>query len=265
MTNSSSNITIPDTYKQATITNTTTIDFDTPQGNTNTKQFLKGKKVSIIGDSISTFKNYIPNDNRPYSYPSSDVTDVNQTWWMDVINQSGATLGTNDSWSGRSVAGNPEKNTSCLLANLNTIDKDTDLCLILLGVNDFRSGSTLNAFDPTKKNPNPQTDYSDALCVAMETLAKNYPNTRFAWISPIGDFTWPAGFPALVPNRYALTIWKYDDVLKEACKFYGNHFIDMRYTFSYLQASELMDGLHPKAAGMRRLSRTIIHSITNIL
>ena len=49
-------------------------------------------KISIIGDSISTYKGYsIANDSGAH-YPSYDLLLPSYTWWMRVINASGGTL-----------------------------------------------------------------------------------------------------------------------------------------------------------------------------
>jgi len=73
-------------------------------------------KVSLIGDSISTFDGYINTDgNIPY-YPREEasrttadleVVKVEQTYWWQLINNymSNAALEKNDSWSGTCVGG----------------------------------------------------------------------------------------------------------------------------------------------------------------
>ena len=48
---------------------------------------LYGKKLSILGDSISTYNGYIPSGYDNF-YPSGDVDNVNKTWWMSLINKS---------------------------------------------------------------------------------------------------------------------------------------------------------------------------------
>ena len=53
---------------------------------------FKDKTISILGDSISTFKGVIPERNAS-RYPQDNlVTELNGTWWMMVINHFGARL-----------------------------------------------------------------------------------------------------------------------------------------------------------------------------
>lgn len=56
------------------------------------------KKVSILGDSYSTFQGHIPENYAPF-YPNyrNDVTEVGQMWWSLYIEAKGYVLEKNDS------------------------------------------------------------------------------------------------------------------------------------------------------------------------
>ena len=61
-----------------------------------------GMKVSILGDSYSTFQGYLyPESNRTY-YPNekTGVTEVSQTWWNLFIKEQNLKLECNNSYSG---------------------------------------------------------------------------------------------------------------------------------------------------------------------
>ncbi|MCQ2110975.1 MAG: SGNH/GDSL hydrolase family protein [Bacteroidaceae bacterium] len=64
----------------------------------------QGKKVSILGDSYSTFRGHIPAGYAVW-YPmnGNDVTAVEQTWWYQFINDNGLQLEQNNSYSGSTV------------------------------------------------------------------------------------------------------------------------------------------------------------------
>jgi len=102
----------------------------------------EGKTFAIIGDSISTYQNYIPSGFASfYPYPTADVTDVNLTWWMQVINKVGGSLFVNNSYSGTCVAdgsSNATKNKSrlkhCIIG-----EQTPDVILIFMGANDCAS------------------------------------------------------------------------------------------------------------------------------
>lgn len=111
-----------------------------------------GKKVSVFGDSISTYNGTGSTYNY---YPTGDVTAVGQTWWYkSLITDLHMSLLTNGSGGGRSVStireghesGRPK--SGC---NQDAIDAlavngtDPDVIVIKQGINDFGNvGSTGN-------------------------------------------------------------------------------------------------------------------------
>ena len=63
------------------------------------------KTVAILGDSYSTYQGFIPSGQACwYKIPAktnmTDVCDVEQTWWWQVIKEGGYKLGKNESYSG---------------------------------------------------------------------------------------------------------------------------------------------------------------------
>lgn len=68
-----------------------------------------GKRISIFGDSISTFAGHTAKGNRAFydeeGSRGAGVTRVEDTWWMRVIQAEGAELLGNASFSGSMVAG----------------------------------------------------------------------------------------------------------------------------------------------------------------
>ena len=65
--------------------------------------------VSILGDSYSTFDGYIPEGNASWYFTNTqngrtDVTDVRQTWWWQLISEGGYILGSNESYSGATIS-----------------------------------------------------------------------------------------------------------------------------------------------------------------
>lgn len=225
-------------------------------------QYLVGKKVSFFGDSITTFTGYSVKNN---VYPTSDVKAVDQTWWKQIINKTGATLGVNNS-IGASAISNPEWLTTAnsLLTRIQDLPTDTDLCVILMGINDFRGGVGIGTYDPTKAKFLPGY-FADAVCAAMVNLHQQCPNARFVWVTPLGDYTNTGTFPSLGKNSNGNTVWDFADVIIKAAQFYGNEVIDTRYCFSNLTTNCFFDGLHPNALGMEKLSNFILNKIYNIL
>ena len=61
----------------------------------------------IFGDSYSTFKGYVPEGYAIYysenERPETDVTQVSQTWWYQVVEKADLKLVLNNSWSGSTI------------------------------------------------------------------------------------------------------------------------------------------------------------------
>lgn len=102
----------------------------------------QGKSFAVIGDSISTYKQYIPDGfSAFYPYPTADVSDVNMTWWMQTINNVGGTLFVNNSYSGTCVGDSSSfatQNKSRLEYTLLS-GVAPDVILIYMGSNDCAS------------------------------------------------------------------------------------------------------------------------------
>lgn len=116
---------------------------------------LEGLKLSILGDSISTFyaagsemNSYYSGENQFY-YPrySATVKTVDLTWWYQFLKATKMELGINNSWSGSCAVGSGTSAGNSD-ARLNTLDENgnPDVVIIYLGTNDCASGFETSAF-----------------------------------------------------------------------------------------------------------------------
>lgn len=196
---------------------------------------FSGKKISIIGDSIDTFNQVgYKIDGYNMYYPTLDVTDVNDTWWMQVIRASGASLEVNASWSGSRVT-NTHSNTSYpdFYQRINVVG-DPDLIFIALGVNDSTNNVAFGEYDFT-------TNY--------QHLSES--EFRPAYIKGI------KGLQALHPNAEIVCIAEkmgvnYKQSVEYIAKTLGCGFIDAS---DYVGAS----GVHPGKLGMHQIASQILY------
>ena len=68
-----------------------------------------GQRISILGDSYSTYEGRIPKGNavwykEPADLSRTDVTSADQTWWSLLVKECGYTLLMNDSYSGSTIS-----------------------------------------------------------------------------------------------------------------------------------------------------------------
>lgn len=66
-----------------------------------------GPKVSILGDSYSTFTGYVKPETNAIWYHAdkkvAGIESVDQTWWMQVVKGVDGTLEVNNSYSGSTI------------------------------------------------------------------------------------------------------------------------------------------------------------------
>ena len=67
---------------------------------------LQGKKVSILGDSLSTFTGTMPDDYNVYYPEHGDIPNADQTWWGQLLTNTGMVLCSNASSANTDVTGN---------------------------------------------------------------------------------------------------------------------------------------------------------------
>lgn len=220
---------------------------------------LQGKRVSILGDSISTFKGYIPDANRA-RYPQSNLlTDVNHTWWMRLINNNGMVLGTNDSWAGSLISWDGSEGadigadkhiaSSARIKNLDN-NGQPDYIFVFGGTNDVTRQVALGTFnedDPTTLTDAeiedlPVNTYADAYRTMLIRLLKWYPQAHIICILPL-----------YTSQTDGANLDNYNEITKTACDFFGVPIVDTRAAgiTMFNRTLYLPDGIHPNAAGMR--------------
>jgi len=228
----------------------------------------KGKTVSILGDSISTFAGYIPQDDgvnlshRP-RYPQDDLlTDVNDTWWMKLINALEAKLGVNDSWAGSTVSNFRDHNEKdfgpdAAMASLTRIrnlasNGVPDLVLFFGGTNDagkmIEMGSFDRAHDPDLA-ASKWGSFADAYSEAILRLRHFYPDAEIVAVSP----SISGGY---YDNE---RLSEFADLAQEICTYYGIKCVDLRR--SGLKFEMLPDTLHPNAEGMECIYRSVLNKL----
>ena len=143
---------------------------------------LKGKSISILGDSLSTFKGYIPEGNAVY-YPNTnnDVTAVEQTWWMQLINSSNAVLDTNNSWSGAKVSGN----LNSAYTNRIGLVGNPDFLIIHGGTNDRCQNVPVGSLHFEVENSDLNIEeFADSYDLLVRKAITLYPNANIILIIP---------------------------------------------------------------------------------
>ncbi len=232
----------------------------------------KGKVISILGDSISTFAGYIPtadgfNLEHLARYPQDNLlTDVNETWWMQVITHLDAKLGINDSWRGATASGAHAVTTgstgeNASMANLTRIQNlgsngTPDVILFYGGTNDLAHVSKVGSFDPDTA---PAT--VDLTTRKWDNLADGYVNTILRLQHYYPDAQIVCLLPTYTTSYYSdEKLAQGNKVLSKICEHYGVAYTDLRECG--ITINHLPDGIHPDATGMDYITTAVLDVLT---
>ena len=199
-----------------------------------------GKTVSILGDSISTYKGYVPDGYSCfYPYPTADLKDVNQTWWMQTINKLGMSLLKNNSYSGTCVStgtGNNATTNDNRLKELLFGTQTPDIILIFMGSND--AGSQYVSLDTFNSSYKIMLDKIIALCPESEIFIITLPPSKLYTEA----------------NRVA-----YNEVIVKYAKQYNLPVVDMENAYNGQDVSNfLVDSAHQNLAGMTAVAEAVV-------
>lgn len=200
-------------------------------------------KVSILGDSYSTFEGWVPEGydiwyrTVPPKGRDTDVTKVEQTWWKKYIDQKGYILEANNSFSGATVCntgydGNDYSAKS--FVNRTGLLGNPDLIFVFGGTNDSWAGSPLGEYVWDDWTPEQAYSYRPALAQMTYNLINSYPNARIVFL--IND-----GIDEEVKNS-----------TKKVCDHYNVQYIQ-------LEGIEKKTG-HPDERGMQQIVEQIIEA-----
>lgn len=207
-------------------------------------------KISILGDSISTFEGYLP-EGYPSHYPAGNVKKVEQTWWYQMLERNEWTLGSNNSYSGSRISNTlPLQNPHSNLADDSRIlNFNSDLIIIFAGTNDF--GARIK--QPTLCQFKEKFEYM------LKGLIEKNPTSRIFICTPLKRRD------LKTKQKSKIKLSNISRTIKDIGKNYNNcKIIDLYSHRIKLSDFFYIDGLHPNAKGMNILSRWIEKEINNL-
>lgn len=212
-----------------------------------------GKSIGIIGDSYSTFENWVPAGNAVYytgdNNTKTGVTSVDKTWWHILTTKLGASLLRNDSWSGGTIAGTGYSGSDATQTSFVTrgnrsfgeskvLEQKPDAIFILGGLNDTWANSPVG--DVKYSNFN-QSDLKQTLPSTSKLISdlKNYnPGCQIVLIAP----------------------HEVKGEIKTGMRTICDHY---KATFVELPEVATVDG-HPTDVGMQQIADYIYDKIANL-
>ena len=209
---------------------------------------LQGKKLSILGDSISTYRG-ISNDAtanssiiyNPYFY--TEPFPEEKTYWQIIMADFGLTLCVNNSWSGGNLSGKENPDSGINRArNLSRNDgTNPNLIILFMGINDLGRGVPVTVFE---------SDYRNTL----KTIKKLYPFSHVCCVN--------------LPDRDIFmkdATELFNSAIERSVRSCGENFFiaDLFHSrlnnhFYYMNT---LDGLHPDEDGMKIIAEVLEKAI----
>lgn len=203
--------------------------------------------VSILGDSYSTFQNYLQPDTNAVWYRSTppagltDVDNVNQTWWHQVLTDNGFRLCRNNSFSGSTIChtgyNGADYSDRSFLARMNNLGCP-DIIFIFGATNDSWAGVPIGQFKYSEWTDEELYSFRPALACLLDFMILRYPNVEI---------------------HYLLNDGLKDEInfsVRSICDHYGIDLIE-------LHDIDKING-HPSQKGMRQIATQITDHLKKI-
>lgn len=183
------------------------------------------KKVSILGDSYSTFEGYVtPDTNLVWYMPvpkggRTDVTKVEQTWWQIFLDRNGYELESNNSYSGSTVCntgyGQRDYSDQSFVTRLTDLG-DPDMILVFGGTNDAWANSPIGEYVWSDWTPRQLYSYRPAASYMISNLKDLYPEAEIVVL--INDEIKPEvqESTAQICDRYGVKYVQLENIEKKA-------------------------------------------------
>ena len=144
------------------------------------------KKVSVLGDSYSTFVGVIPSNYSSF-YPNdrNDVTKIEQTWWSLYVKAKGYALEKNDSWGGTTICGTGyggmNSSYSNFISRVNSLG-NPDIIFVFGGTNDAWANSPMGEYQYSDWTKDDCKYFRPALACLIDMLQKRYAQAEICFI-----------------------------------------------------------------------------------
>ncbi len=197
------------------------------------------KKVSILGDSYSTFAGMNPEGYAPF-YPNdrNDVTKVEQTWWSLYTTAKGYELEKNDSWGGTTICNTGYGGMDAThMGFLSRVEKlgNPDIIFLFGGTNDAWANSPIGEYKYSDWSDVDCKSYRPALACLLDKLKTLYPDAEI----------------------YSILNSELKEEINESTRVICNHY---NVQLIELQDIEKQNG-HPSIKGMQAICDQLLSAI----
>ncbi len=232
-------------------------------------EILKGKKISILGDSISTYENF--SNNTEYNSSLKDNTivfyknqiSIDDTWWKGLINDFSMELCVNNSQGSMGMLVEADSIKGYERAELlaNNKGDSPDLIFVFLGANDliYNVGNieqinweTLITKNNNSYNYSTPKTFAEAYSIAIHKMQQKYPDADIILMEQIPKVEYAGGISeAMVKNA----------VIKELGLVFNLTTVDFIANGYKANNTNLIDYIHPNVNGMNIIKNILIETL----
>lgn len=227
----------------------------------------KGKKISVIGDSISTLEGSNPENYKVFYTKEkcllAGIKTPKDTWWGKVPEHLGCEILVNNSFSGSRVTKLPDRDglypSGCSderASALHRGDEKPDIIIVYLGTNDWYNGVSLEHKHGIQRLLDQAFSYAynNMLC----KIRNNYPSAEIlcCTLCPSDVKNADGVFPF---EKEGVHMKNYCDIIKDVASENECRVIDL---YSHGRFYSTLDGYHPDAEGMKSIAEMMLEELT---
>ena len=150
---------------------------------------MAGPRISVLGDSYSTYEGVIPQGNAIWYLKSprnrNDVTKEEECWWAQVVKNLGGMLERNESWSGSTICntgyGGKDFTSFSFVSRVGRLG-DPELILVCGATNDSWANSPVGEYKYSDWTAKDLKTFRPAMAEMLADLKRLYPSARIFFI-----------------------------------------------------------------------------------
>lgn len=146
--------------------------------------------IAVLGDSYSTFEGFIPKGNEvwyhvPADLKNTDVTQVEQTWWWQVIKEGGYKMGMINAYSGATICytgyNDDDYSARSFITRAPNLGHP-DIILICGATNDSWAGAPIGSYKYDNWKRADLYTFRPAMAKLLNDIQEHYPNVDVYFI-----------------------------------------------------------------------------------
>ena len=210
---------------------------------------LNGRKISVLGDSISTFKGITVDDPNTFygrvMCEKGGFRGVEDTWWMRAIRALGGVFERDNAFAGSCVADGYGLGRGMSSTVRTGALGDPEAIFIFGGANDLGFGVG-------------QEEFRSAYGLMLARLRERYPGAAIFCGTLINGRKVLEDEPYFMGEKPGKALEPFSSIIRECARAAGAHVVDMAASGLIYDA---IDGCHPTAGGMAQLADLWIDAV----